>query len=477
MRKAPRRVVVGLAGAGVVLLLGAGYTVLDVSGTVPGPLTTTPAPTAPALPTAPAAVVPSTFAAAVLPGVSADAPVPDAIVLGRELSPLLADPALGASVSVSVVDALTGDTLLAAQADVARVPASVTKILTAAAALRALGPQTRATTEVVDGASAGEVVLVAGGDVLLAAGAGDPRAVDGHAGLDDLAARSATALLGQGRDAVTVRLDDDVFTGPATSPGWGSGDVAAGFVAPVSPLAVDEGRLAAGDPAPRAPDPAMAAAQTFARLLGNHGVRVLAAPSRAGAAPGATVLAQVSSATTAEQVESMLTTSDNTLAEVLARRVAVASGRPATFDDASLAIVEQVVALDVDVAGVTLQGGSGLGRATRIPARTLTELLALVAAGKHPDLAAIASGLPVAAVSGSLLERYDRPDDVAGAGIVRAKTGTLTGVSSLAGFVRDADGRLLAFAVMSDAVAPGGSGGARHAQDRFTTALAACGCR
>ena len=472
-----RKTLVGLAGAGAVALLAAGYAGLDVAGAVPGPLTTTAPPTASALPTAPAATAPASPAQPVLPALSPDAPVPDPAALARELAPLLADPALGASVSASVVDALTGRDLLADDADVARVPASTTKLLTAAAALRALGAQTRATTAVFDGATPDEVVLVAGGDVLLAAGAGDPDAVDGHAGLDDLAARTATALLAQGRAAVAVRLDDDAFTGPATSPGWGSGDVGAGFVAPITPLAVDEGRLAEGETAPRAPDPALAAARTFAGLLAARGVQVIGDPVRAGAQPGAAVLGAVTSATTAEQVELMLTTSDNTLAEVLARRVAAATGRPATFDDASVAVVEQVAAYGVDVAGVHLQGGSGLGRDTRVPARTLTRLLALVAGGEHPELATIASGLPIAAVSGTLLERYDTAEAAGGAGVVRAKTGTLTGVSSLAGLLRDADGRLLAFAVMSDAVPPGGSVRARDAQDRLTTALAGCGCR
>lgn len=198
---------------------------------------------------------------------------------------------------------------------------------------------------------------------------------------------------------------------------------------------------------------------------------------RAAAAPGARQLAAVESATTAEQVEHMLTTSDNTLAEVLGRRVALATGRTGTFDDASAAVVDEVAALGVDVTGVGLQGVSGLGRGTRVPARALTSVLALVAGGEHPELGPVAAGLPVAAVSGTLADRYDQPGSVAAAGVVRAKTGTLTGVSSLAGFLRDADGRLLAFAVMSDSVAPGGSVQARRAQDRFATALAGCGCR
>jgi serine-type D-Ala-D-Ala carboxypeptidase/endopeptidase (penicillin-binding protein 4) len=471
-----RKVATALVTSATVLVLAGGYAGLDAVDAVPGPLTTTPPPTAPTLPTAPAATrveqsVP------VLAALDPDAPVPDPAVLGGELAPLLADPALGASVSAGVVDALTGQDLLSSGVDVPRTPASTTKILTAVAALRALGDDSRATTRVLDGATPDEVVLVAGGDVLLAAGAGDPDAVDGHAGIGDLAAQTATALRDAGRTTVAVRLDDASFTGPTTSPGWGAGDVGAGFVMPIAPLAVDEARLSDAENAPRAADPALAAAQTFAQALAAQGITVLDGVVRAAAAPGSAELAAVESATTSELVELMLTTSDNTLAEVLARRVAVATDRPGTFDDASQAVVDQVAALGVDVTGTSLQGASGLGRETRIPVRVLTDVLTLVAAGDHPEFGPVAAGLPVAAVSGTLLDRYDDPESVAAAGIVRAKTGTLTGVSSLAGYLRDADGRLLAFAVMSDAVAPGGSASARRAQDRFATALAACGCR
>jgi len=472
-----RKAVVGVASVAAVLLLGAGYAGLDVAGAVPGPLTTTPSPTASPLPTAPAATTPADPADPVLPALPTDAPVPDPAVLAG-LGALLADPALGTSVSASLVDAATGTDLLSLAADVPRAPASVAKLLTGAAALTTLGPTARATTRVVEGATPEEVVLVAGGDVLLSAGAGNTALVNGHAGLDDLAAATAASLRVDGRTAVTLRLDDALFTGPTTSPGWSPGDVGAGYVAPIAPLAVDEARLAAGEYAPRAADPALAAAQQFGRALAARGVTVLGdGVVRASAVAGARTLGEVTSATTAEQVELMLTTSDNTLAEVLARRVAHALDRPATFDDASAAVAEAVGGLGVDVTGVALQGGSGLGRETRLPVRVLTGLLAAVDSGDHPDLAALASGLPVAAVTGTLLDRYDSADEVAGAGVVRAKTGTLSGVSSLAGYVRDADGRLLAFAVVADAVPPGGSVGARDALDRFTSALVGCGCR
>ncbi len=62
-----------------------------------------------------------------------------------------------------------------------------------------------------------------------------------------------------------------------------------------------------------------------------------------------------------------------------------------------------------------------------------------------------------------------------GQGLVRAKTGSLSGTTSLAGTVVDADGRLLAFAVMADRVPASVPG--RAAADRVVAVLAGCGCR
>ncbi|MFB9377518.1 D-alanyl-D-alanine carboxypeptidase/D-alanyl-D-alanine-endopeptidase [Kineococcus gynurae] len=471
-----------MAAAAAVLLVG-GYGVLDAADLVPGPLTIAPVPTPGPLPTAPGARLPSS-PAPVLPELATAAPEPAPTDLAALAAPLLTAPELAAGVSVGVVDVRTGESLLGHDVEVPRTPASTTKLLTAVTALQVLGPQSRARTRVLAGPG-DEVVLVAGGDALLSAGTGDPDAVLGHAGLTDLADATAAAVRAAGRSSVTLRLDDSIFSGPSVSPAWGSGDVAAGYVGPVTPLAVDQGRLLPpvefNGSAPRDPQPAQTAARTFAGLLAARGLVVTGgadAPVAAGTAPaGAEELAGVDSATTAEVVEIMLTTSDNTIAEVLARRAAVALGRPGTFDEASAVLVEQVASLGVDVEGVRLQGGSGLGRGAVVPVRTLTGVLRVAAEPDRPRLGALASGLAIGGVDGTLLDRYRTPAERGGLGVVRAKTGTLNGVTSLAGYVVDADGRLLAFAVVADRVPFGAGGTARRLVDDFAAGLAACGCR
>jgi len=440
-----------------------------------------------ASPSAPAVTIPlpgatlPPAAPEVLPVLGADAPVPVAARVATLLAPLVGSPALGRSVSAEVVDVATGTTLFARTPARAAVPASATKILTAAAALGALGPHATLPTRAVTGARAGEIVLVGGGDVMLAPGAGDPSAVQGHAGLGDLADATAASLRRRTATSVTLRLDDTLFTGPAVNPAWQHGDVGGGFVAPVQAVEVTVGVTRPGHPpkpglpAPRVADPALAAARAFAVLLRARGIAVAPTVTRGAAPAGAELLGEVRSAPVADLVEHDLTDSDNTTAEVLARLVAIAETRPATFTGAGQAVLTRIAALGVPVTGARLAGGSGLGTHTAIPAHTIVRLLVVAADPDHPELRPLLTGLPVAGASGTLADRFAGPALSRGAGAVRAKTGTLTGVSALAGTVVDADGRLLAFAVLADAVPA--TDPARVALDTVAANLAGCGCR
>ncbi|MDP9116888.1 MAG: D-alanyl-D-alanine carboxypeptidase, partial [Actinomycetota bacterium] len=98
----------------------------------------------------------------------------------------------------------------------------------------------------------------------------------------------------------------------------------------------------------------------------------------------------------------------------------------------------------------------------------------------------LVTALPVAGWSGTLAGRYVGSSAGPGsalslasaAGDVRAKTGTLTAVSTLAGIVYDQDGRALVFALLADRVAPGSAAtaSAESALDGVAAALATCGC-
>src|SRR5699024_7614563 len=152
------------AGGLAVLLVG--YGALDAADAVPGLLTTQPPIEVQALPR-PSAVAAEVAGPSPLPE---DAPVPQD--LASLVEPVLEEAHLTGRLAYHVRDALTGDVLLAQGEDTASTPASVTKVLTGAAALGALGADARFTTRaVLDDSSGSPVVhVVGGGDVLLGEG-------------------------------------------------------------------------------------------------------------------------------------------------------------------------------------------------------------------------------------------------------------------------------------------------------------------
>ncbi|MGW2710905.1 D-alanyl-D-alanine carboxypeptidase/D-alanyl-D-alanine endopeptidase [Streptomyces sp. NPDC001356] len=383
---------------------------------------------------------------------------PDAKALADALGPLLDVPALGGSHAAAVVDVTTGERLYGADAGKALTPASTTKIATAVAALSALGPDHRLTTRTALEPDTRELVLVGGGDPTLTAHA----RTGGWAGLRALAADTARALDRRGIHKITLSYDTTLFTGPALHP-IGVND----NLAPISALTVDEGRTDASTegPAPRVGDPAADAATRFAGFLKDAGITTTA-PGPSKASTRAETLARVSSPPLSELVERMLTNSDNDIAEALARHTALASGQPAGFDGGAKAIAIQLRKLGLPMAGAAFHDGSGLNRDDRLTADLLTALLVKAGDPGRPGLRPVLTGLPVAGFTGTLSTRYTD----GAAGLVRAKTGTLTGVNTLAGTVVDKAGHLLAFAFLaSDTTDPLE---AQAALDRAATALA-----
>ena len=388
----------------------------------------------------------------------------------RALARGLADRDLGRSVHAAVAPLQGGDPVLAT-GDGPFLPASTTKLVTTAAALAALGPDHRFETTVV--ARRGRVVLVGGGDPLLAS---RPAAVGewpARADVVELARRTALALRQQGTRRVQVGYDAGLFTGPADNPRWRADYVPDDIVTPISALWVDEGRDPNGFG--RVDDPAATAAEAFATALRQRGVTVTG-PAREAAAPArAAEVARVESAPLASIVEWILEVSDNEGAEVLAHHVALARGEEASFAGASRAVLATLAELDVPLAGVRLHDGSGLARGNRLTSAALLAVLQRAADPDRPDLRAVLTGLPVGGFTGSLAYRFDTAPD-AGLGRVRAKTGTLTGVSSLAGVATDLEGTPMAFVLAADRVRVPDTLDARQALDDLAGTLGACRC-
>ena len=417
--------------------------------------------------TVPDAVLPDLAEPApVLAALSTTAPTPDPAALQGRLAPLLAARALGTGLSAEVVDVATGTTLLDTDAADPGTPASTTKLLTGLAALTTLGPGATIATTVVAGAVPGEVVLVGGGDPTLST-TSPSQSYPGAPTVADLAAQVQTALAGTAVTSVVV--DDSLFTGPLTATGWGSEDAPSTYAAPVTAAAVDGARVTPGS-TQRSGQPATDAGRALATALGVPG-----APVTLGTAPaGAAVLGTVRSAPVERLVEQALTASDNLLAEVLARHVALSTGGEASFTGAAAAVTAAVTAAGFTTTGLTLTDGSGLSASDKIPARLLVDVLEAAADGSLPAAGALLSGLPIAGYTGTLTDRGDA-DPATAPGAVRAKTGTLSTTSALAGLVVTADGRLLAFALLADGT-PGDVTAAEAALDAVAAAMASCGC-
>ena len=388
---------------------------------------------------------------------AAPLPAPDPVLTaaaGRPLSPhslplaeldrLLTSGPLGAGPGAVVLDAQTGAVLYARDAQRARTPASVLKLLTGAAALVTLDPLARLRTRVVANDPT-RLVLVGDGDTTLTAKP-EPQAYPRRASLADLAAQTAKALRDKGISRVEVGYDDSRYAPPAVSPDWPESYVGSGVVAPVTALVPGAGKV-------------------FARLLGKQGIEVSGPVRRVPAATGAEELAAVESPTVPELVELMLATSDNDLAESLLRQIALATNGPATFADGTAAAVAAVQRLGVPTDGLVMLDGSGLARGSTVAPLTIARLLAMAAAPDSPQrLDHLVSGLAVGGFSGTLSLRYLDGPAAAAAGLVRAKTGTLTGVSTLAA-VTVARGVPLVVVVMADRV-PGDTDAARATLDR-----------
>ena len=402
---------------------------------------------------------------------SETAPLPDAAQLAVDLTKALTFDGEG-TFSMYVADASSGAPLFSQDGQKARIPASNLKLLTAAAVLKTLGPDTRFATEVLAGSSATEIVLRGGGDTMLAAGEGDPDAALGHAGLATLAQQTAAALSKAGvTGAVTLMVDDTLFTGPALNPKWTKGDVDAGEIAPIFPLALNAGRfqpeVLSG---PRPQDSAMTTAQAFADALADAGVDVAESMSR-GTATGA-VLASVESATVAEQAQYMLAESDNYVAEALGRMVAVKLGNDATNAGAVAAVRQVVEQLGLSLDGVVSTDNCGLAEGNLISPERLVQMVSLMLADPSSDVGQALAGLPIAGLSGSLSQRFVADPQLNGAGLVRAKTGSLNEVSALSGYVINSHGRLLVFSILGNGLTDGGAA-ARPVVDAAAAVLAA----
>ncbi|SFR85587.1 D-alanyl-D-alanine carboxypeptidase / D-alanyl-D-alanine-endopeptidase (penicillin-binding protein 4) [Agromyces sp. CF514] len=381
-----------------------------------------------------------------------------------------ADPRL-ANLQAQVRNAATGEVLYDRGGDTPSRTASVMKVLTSAAALDVLGPDYRTTTTVVKGSEPGSAVLVGGGDVTLSrTPSGTETVYPGAAHLDDLAAQVQAAWAADPSNPPLTKLilDAGYFGGDEYQASWDTVERDDGYMSNITALQVDGDR---DDPSAntsfRSGDPIGRAGQAFADQLG--GIAVI---ERGTAPAGAQQLGAVSSPTVAQLVDKALVVSDNTVAEMLARLVAIQTGSGNSFDAINAGVLQGLQAYGIDTAGISIVDGSGLSDDNAVPPSYLTQLFIKINA-REGNLGVLMDGLPVSGQRGSL-SYSDRfaGDNAVAAGAVSAKTGWINSGYTLSGVIRAQDGSTLTFAIyaLGDVTDE-----AKQAIDTLTTGFFLCG--
>jgi D-alanyl-D-alanine carboxypeptidase/D-alanyl-D-alanine-endopeptidase (penicillin-binding protein 4) len=332
-----------------------------------------------------------------------------------------------------------GERLMAVDPSEPLVPASAMKVVTAAAAIDVLGPDHTFVTSVhgeIDASGAATSLwLVGGGDPLLVT-AGYPSTEKyptfNQTSLESLADQVVAAGLRTVSGSIAgvdTRYDAQRFV-----ESWPSSFQ---FVegGPLGALMVNDGVVPGV--ATRPSDPALAAAQVFGGLLADRGVVVAGGWTRDVLPAGAPEITKVSSAPLVNQLQAILVNSDNNASELLLKEVGLkASGSGSTSGGAAavLGLLESWGLAE----GVVVADGSGLSRENRVPCSVFADLLERLA-DRLPGL------LAVAGESGTLRSIFEG-ESVDGR--LLGKTGTLSGVKSLVGYVPVENGSPVRFTIL-----------------------------
>lgn len=337
------------------------------------------------------------------------------------------------------------------------VPASLQKLAVTAAALKRFGPDHRFATRVLVTAprpngSVGRLVLVGGGDPTLATNPYRKRYFRGRAGMDEgervfpsgsrtignIARKIAAAGITRVRG--NLLADDSLFDRQRTQDGWRSSylDRSTGgpHVGLISALVLNQGysnlnrtRLAKS--------PALFTARKLRKALRNRDINVGGDVVYRTAPDRAAEIARVESPPLDEIVGWVNRWSVNHPAELLLK------GLGAAFrDEGSTAAGRRVVRRALRNAGVDLEGfrlkdGSGLSLSDRMTPRMVAGILRWALRTDGRDARALRRSLPVACRPGTLLHRMC---DTRAEGRLRGKTGLVTDVRAMAGWVRGTDG-------------------------------------
>jgi D-alanyl-D-alanine carboxypeptidase/D-alanyl-D-alanine-endopeptidase (penicillin-binding protein 4) len=358
----------------------------------------------------------------------------------------------GSGSGAYVVDLDTGRALYARAPDVARIPASVNKLYTTSAALLRYGDEGQLTTEVLGDAQPDDAGVLKGN--LYLHGGGDPEF--GRAEARGL----AQVLASSGLTQITRRVIGDESHFDRLRGGPDSNYGVSSWVGPLSALSFNHGYTVARRPRFQR-NPAYYAARQFERELRQAGVKIRW-HAKAGVAPAAAErVGEWASARMSVLIRHTNRPSDNYMAETLLKDLGADFGGAGTTAAGTVVARREASKFGARPAMVD---GSGLSRQNRTTPRDVVELL--TGLDKSSVATPMRLSLAVAGKSGTLSDRMRR---TTAKGRCRAKTGTLSGVSNLAGYCTSRAGARLAFAFLMNGVS---TWTAHPVQDRMANALA-----
>ena len=380
-----------------------------------------------------------------------------------------------------VINVDTGEVLVDVLGKELTPSASVIKTLTAVAALQKLPTEYRATTQVLATPSEpSTIVFKGGGDFTLSRlGPGESSVYSKPPRIRNLA-RQALAAFPADVPITKIILDDSFFSGEKWNPDWPAKYRTLGYVSNISSIQADgdriqPNRLISSYSFRRGKDPVLTAGKAFRDSLGE---RAANAELVVGLTPkDAYVIGQVQSQDMRQSwLGHMLTHSDNTGAEFIARHAAKAAGHEGSIAGANKVIKQSLRELGLRPKALVIRDASGLSNENRVHSKLLAELMVKVAKAEN-GLDALTEWMPIAGQTGTLRFRFQGKSAIARGNVI-AKTGYIPGLYGLSGIINASDGSRLAFAVFARADSENGLSVTYTAQgaiDRVVTRFYTCG--
>ena len=384
---------------------------------------------------------------------------------------------------ISIRDNTDGTILFESNAQNSMLPASLTKLYTAASTAITLDPDARFVTKVKY--LNNNVYLVGGADPQLGTES-NPTQAD----LADLAKETAQKLKEFNVFEVNVFIDDAIL-GPLQRPAdWEDTYFQSSEIHLISALNIDDPSAPAKAPV----DPSITTGQKFAFYLIKNNIKVNGLVSRKNAPKDAFELSTQYSKSVSQLIEDTLMISNNQDAEILARVTSLVSENDPSTKAATELVLKDVELLGISSVDNAITDASGLSRSNKISPSDLSEIIyksiknpviTKVNKGETskfmitpilpitPDPWSVFTGLPTGHGLGTMKKRFDE-NNSAGRGVVRAKTGSLNRVITLAGTITTKDNVFLSFAILVNRVEEPEN--VREAIDNLLNELAECNC-